>query len=84
MVASRIAFRTRLTTSGYSATAVEVTRAGADRIGRDRHPLQDAVRVTLEDAAIHERARIALIPVADHVLADPIAFATVFHLRPAG
>jgi len=39
-----------------------------DGEGGDRHPLEDPVGVALEDAAIHERPRVALVRVADHVL----------------
>ncbi len=50
------------------APAVDVAEAGADRVRRDRHPLEDPVRVALEDAPVHERARVALVGVADDVL----------------
>ena len=48
--------------------AVDVALRGVDREGRDGHPLEDPVRVALEDAAVHERTRVALVGVADDVL----------------
>ena len=42
--------------------------AGADGEGGDDHALDDAVRVALEHRAVHERARVALVGVADDVV----------------
>ena len=42
--------------------------AGADGVGGDDHALDDAVRVALEHGAVHERARVALVGVADDVV----------------
>ena len=67
-----MALRSRLTASGYSRAAVDVAVAGADRVGGDRHPLEDPVRVALEDAPVHERAGVALVGVADDVPAEPV------------
>ena len=50
-------------------SAVDVACLRADRVGGDRHPLQHPVRVALEDAPVHERAGVALVGVADDVLA---------------
>ena len=47
---------------------VDEALAGADRVGGDGHALQDAVRVALQDAAVHEGAGVALVGVADDVL----------------
>ena len=66
---------------------VDVALVGADRVGGDRHALEHAVRVALQHAAVHERAGVAFVGVADHVLAgSPSALATVLHLagREAG
>ena len=48
--------------------AVDVAGARPDRVGRDRHALEHPVRVALEHGAVHERAGIALVRVADHDL----------------
>ncbi len=50
------------------AAHVDVTLAGADGTGADHHPLEDLVRVGLEEAAVHVGAGVALVGVADHVL----------------
>ena len=47
---------------------VDVSLPDADREGADRHPLDDAVGVALQDAAVHEGAGIALVAVAEDVL----------------
>ena len=47
---------------------VDVALLRAHGVGRDRHALQHAVRIAFEHAAIHERAGIAFVRVADHVL----------------
>ncbi len=47
--------------------AVDVAHAGADRVRRDGHALEDAVGIALQDAAVHECTRVALVGVADHV-----------------
>ena len=56
----------------------------ADRVAGDGHAFEHAVRVALQDAAVHERAGVALVAVADDVLRSPSALATVPHLRPVG
>ena len=48
--------------------AVDVAGARADRVGRDRHALEHPVRVALQHGAVHERAGVALVGVADHDL----------------
>ena len=48
--------------------AVDVALGGVDRERGDRHALEDPERVALEDAAVHERAGVALVRVADDVL----------------
>ena len=50
------------------AVDVVVARADAHRVGRDRHALDDDVRVVAQDVAVLERARLALVGVADQVL----------------
>ena len=47
---------------------VHVTLARAHRVGADDHALEHAVRVALEQRVVHERAGVALVGVADHVL----------------
>ena len=55
------------------AADVNVALVGADGIGGDGHALEHAVRVALEHAAVHERAGVALVGVADDELAGPVA-----------
>ena len=47
---------------------VDEALLGADRVGADRHRLDDAGGVALHDRAVHERARVAFVGVADDVL----------------
>ncbi len=47
--------------------AVDVTLMGADGLGGDDHAFQNGVRVGLQDAAVHEGARVAFVGVAQHV-----------------
>ena len=68
--------------SGYSAADVDVALAGPDRVAGDGHALQHAVRVALQDAAVHERAGVALVGVADRrTCCAPAALATVRPLQ---
>ena len=48
--------------------AVHVAFGRADRVGGDEHALDDAEGVALEHRAVHERAGVALVGVADEVL----------------
>ena len=48
---------------------VEVAAPGADGVGGDDHALEHAVRIALEHAAVHVRAGVAFVAVADDVLA---------------
>lgn len=56
----------------------------ADGVSGDRHPLQNRVRVALQDAPVHERARIPLVRVADQVLLPPGASLAMRHFLPVG
>ena len=47
---------------------IDVALRGADGVAGDRHRLDDAVRIALQDASVHECAGIAFIGVAEHVL----------------
>ena len=47
---------------------VDVGLGGADGVGGDDHAFEQPVRVALEHRAVHERARVALVGVADQVL----------------
>ena len=50
------------------AADVNVALLRADGEAGDRHAFEHAVRIAFEHAPIHERARVALVRVADHVL----------------
>ncbi len=47
---------------------VEEALVGPDRVGGDAHPFDDAVGERFQQHAVHERAGIALVAVADDVL----------------
>ena len=49
-------------------TDVDITLVCADRIAGDRHCLEHGVRVALENGAVHECTRVALVGVAADVL----------------
>ncbi len=51
----------------FAANVDEAAR-GADREPRDRHALDQHVRIALHDHPIRERARVALVRIADDVL----------------
>jgi len=71
----------RSTASGYSRGR-SVTLVGADRVGCDGHAFDHAMRVALEDAAVHERAGVAFVPVTEDVLHVAGAFRVKDHLSP--
>ena len=48
--------------------AVDVALGGADGVGGDEHALDHPEGVALQDGPVHERARVALVGVADEVL----------------
>ena len=49
-------------------TDVDETVLGTGGLGGDKHPLDDEMRVSFEEEAVHEGARVALIGVAEEVL----------------
>ena len=53
---------------------VDVSLGGADRIGRDEHPLQDGMGVALDQRAVHEGARVAFVGVADEIALVALRF----------
>ena len=63
---------------------VEDPLLGADGVGGDGQPLDHAVGVGLEHQAVHERAGVALVAVADHVATERAAARARTHLRPVG
>ena len=50
---------------GILRADVDVAPRRPDRVRRGGHALDDAVRIALEDAAVHERAGVAFVGVAD-------------------
>ena len=68
---------------GILRAHVEVAVLRADGVARDHHALDDSQGVAFEDGAVHERAGVALVAVADHVFL--IALGVVGELPlPAG
>ncbi|MPN50479.1 hypothetical protein SDC9_198106 [bioreactor metagenome] len=47
---------------------VDIAFIGPDGAGGDHHAFDDGVRVAFHDRAVHERARVALVAVADDEL----------------
>ena len=47
---------------------VDVAHVGVRREAADDHPFDEQLRVALHEIAVHERARVALVGVADEVL----------------
>ena len=50
------------------AADVDIALLRADGVPGDGHPFQHAVRIAFQHAAVHERARVAFVRVAHHVL----------------
>ena len=64
---------------------VDVTLVRADRVAGDRHAFEHAMRVAFQHAAVHERAGIAFVGVADHVLlAAAVGLGDRAPLQPGG
>ena len=61
---------------------VEEAGLGADGVAADQHPLQDGVRVALQDAAVHVGARVALVAVADDEVLVGLRLAGQLPLQP--
>ena len=58
---------------------VEEPAVGADGVAGDEHPLDHVEGVRLQHAAVHERAGIALVGVADEIAAGSWAAAPMAH-----
>ena len=58
----------RLMASGILGAAVDVAFFGADGVAAQHHAFEQAVRVALDDGAVHEGAGVAFVGVADDVL----------------
>ena len=56
----------------------------ADRVGGDEHALDEGVRIALDHRAVHERAGVALVRVADEVLLVALRVARGVPLEPGG
>ena len=63
---------------------VDVALLRADGIGADGHALDEAVRVALQDRAVHEGAGVALVGVADDVLDVALGLAGELPLETGG
>ena len=64
----RMATLSRFDRQRIFGAAVDVALGRAHRVGGDGHALEHAVRIAFQHAAVHERAGIALVGVADDVL----------------
>src|ERR1700728_3860271 len=60
---------------------IDVAFGRADGVGRDGHAFNDALRIALEHAAIHERAGIALVAIADDIFLGAFDFGDVVPLE---
>ena len=49
-------------------TDIDDGRGRSDGIGADEHAFDEVMRIALDDRAVHERAGVALVGVADQVL----------------
>ena len=67
-----------LNRQGILRPHIDEAVVGPDRITGDRHPLQNPVGIALQDTAIHERAGVPFIGIADHI------FLTRRHFRHRG
>ena len=63
------------------AADIDVALIGADRIRGDRHSFEDAMRITFEDAPVHERPGVALIGIADNEFASRRLFGDLGPLK---
>jgi hypothetical protein len=63
---------------------VDVCLGRADRVGGEGHAFDEAVRVAFDDGAVHERAGVALVGVADRYFCSAGCCSAIFHLRPVG
>ena len=63
---------------------VDVAHRRPDRVRRDGHPLEDAVGIAFEDAAVHERPGVAFVGVADDEFLLVLGVAGEFPLPPGG
>ena len=59
---------------------IDVALAGADRVGADDHPFEDQVGISLQEAAVHVGAGIALVRVADDILGLALGLAGLIPL----
>ena len=64
----------RLMASGYSARTVNETLVRADGVGGNGHAFEHAVRIAFQNAAVHERAGIAFVGVADDIFLRALRF----------
>ena len=62
-----------LETQGELAPAVDEGKLGPGRVGRDRRPLDDLVRIALDEQVILEGRRLALVAVDDHIAGLTVA-----------
>src|SRR5665811_1912320 len=53
---------------GVLGPNIHVALRRADGVAADGHALEDGVRIAFQDGTVHERARVALVAVADEVL----------------
>ena len=58
--------------------------AGPHSVGADDHPLDHQMRVALQERAVHEGPRVALVGIADDVLGLPAGCPHELPLAPSG
>ena len=62
--------------------AIDIAFVRTHRIGADDHAFQHLVGVAFQHAAVHERAGIAFVSVADHIFLSLLEAAQSAHFKP--
>ena len=69
---------------GVLSTDVDVALVGIDGITSDAHGFQDGVGIAFQHGTIHERAGVAFVGVADHVLVGGLVDSSELPLEAGG
>ena len=69
---------------GIFRADIDIAFIGADGIGGNHHAFQDRMGIAFQDAAVHKRAGVAFIGIADNIFFIAFGLAGEFHLSPVG